>query len=754
MSVTRKMSISLVSAAVALTLSGQALAQQGHNYHKNMQQTEQAKENSFWWPNKLNLEPLRQHSPESNPLDADFDYAEAFNALDLEAVKRDIEALMTSDQDWWPADYGHYGPFFIRMAWHGAGTYRVQDGRGGAAGAQQRFEPLNSWPDNVSLDKARRLLWPVKQKYGRNISWADLMVLTGNVALESMGFKTYGFAGGREDAWEPDIVYWGPETEWLGDKRYQGERKLDNPLAAVQMGLIYVNPEGPNGNPDPLLAAKDIRDTFGRMAMNDEETVALIAGGHTFGKAHGAHKPEECLGAEPAAAPVEQQGLGWKNSCGKGNAEDTITSGLEGAWSVNPTAWTTQYLDNLFGFDWEQTRSPAGAIQWIPKDGQAANMVPDAHVEGKRHAPIMFTTDLALKFDPEYRKIAKRFHENPEEFELAFAKAWFKLTHRDMGPKARYLGSMAPKEDLIWQDPIPKVDYTLINESEISELKKQILASKLTVPELVRTAWAAASSFRATDMRGGANGARIALEPQINWEANNPEELRRVLNELKRIRAEFNQSLSGNKQISLADTIVLAGAAAIEKAAEDAGYRVKVPFIPGRADATQEITDVQSFEFLEPTADAFRNYYSEESRLNPAQMMVDKADTLDLTVPELTVLLGGLRSLGANYKGTEHGVFTEQPGTLNNDFFVNLLSMDTQWEPSQDDESLYIGRDRTTGEPKYTATTVDLIFGSNSELRAVAEIYALDDSKDKFVDDFINAWVKVMQLDRFDLEKS
>ncbi|HAE89856.1 MAG TPA: catalase/peroxidase HPI, partial [Idiomarina sp.] len=651
-------------------------------------------------------------------------------------------------------DYGHYGPFFIRMAWHGAGTYRVQDGRGGAAGAQQRFEPLNSWPDNVSLDKARRLLWPVKQKYGRNISWADLMVLTGNVALESMGFKTYGFAGGREDAWEPDIVYWGPETEWLGDKRYQGERKLDNPLAAVQMGLIYVNPEGPNGNPDPLLAAKDIRDTFGRMAMNDEETVALIAGGHTFGKAHGAHKPEECLGAEPAAAPVEQQGLGWKNSCGKGNAEDTITSGLEGAWSVNPTAWTTQYLDNLFGFDWEQTRSPAGAIQWIPKDGQAANMVPDAHVEGKRHAPIMFTTDLALKFDPEYRKIAKRFHENPEEFELAFAKAWFKLTHRDMGPKARYLGSMAPKEDLIWQDPIPKVDYTLINESEISELKKQILASKLTVPELVRTAWAAASSFRATDMRGGANGARIALEPQINWEANNPEELKRVLNELKRIRAEFNQSLSGNKQISLADTIVLAGAAAIEKAAEDAGYRVKVPFIPGRADATQEITDVQSFQFLEPTADAFRNYYSEESRLNPAQMMVDKADTLDLTVPELTVLLGGLRSLGANYKGTEHGVFTEQPGTLNNDFFVNLLSMDTQWEPSQDDESLYIGRDRTTGEPKYTATTVDLIFGSNSELRAVAEIYALDDSKDKFVDDFINAWVKVMQLDRFDLEKS
>ncbi|WP_370259459.1 catalase/peroxidase HPI [Idiomarina sp.] len=730
------------------------MAQQGHDYHNSMQQTEQAKENSFWWPNKLNLEPLRQHSPESNPLDADFDYAEAFKSLDLEAVKKDIEALMTSDQDWWPADYGHYGPFFIRMAWHGAGTYRVQDGRGGAAGAQQRFEPLNSWPDNVSLDKARRLLWPVKQKYGRNISWADLMVLTGNVALESMGFKTYGFAGGREDAWEPDIVYWGPETEWLGDKRYKGDRKLDNPLAAVQMGLIYVNPEGPNGKPDPLLAAKDIRDTFGRMAMNDEETVALIAGGHTFGKAHGAHKPEECLGAEPAAAPVEQQGLGWKNTCGKGNAEDTITSGLEGAWSVNPTAWTTQYLDNLFGFEWEQTRSPAGAIQWIPKDGQGANMVPDAHVEGKRHAPIMFTTDLSLKFDPEYRKIAKRFQENPEEFELAFAKAWFKLTHRDMGPKARYLGDLAPKDDLIWQDPIPEINYTLINDSEIAELKEQILTSDLTVQELVRTAWAAASSFRATDMRGGANGARIALEPQINWEANNPEELKRVLNELKTIRTEFNKSLSGNKQVSLADTIVLAGAAAIEKAAADAGHDVTVPFVAGRADATQEMTDVQSFAFLEPTADAFRNYYSKESRLNPAQMMVDKADTLDLTVPEMTVLLGGLRSLGANYKDTDHGVFTDNPGTLNNDFFVNLLSMDTQWEPSKDDESLYIGRDRTSGEENYTATTVDLIFGSNSELRAVAEIYALDDSKEKFVDDFINAWVKVMQLDRFDLKKS
>ncbi|RUO77981.1 catalase/peroxidase HPI [Idiomarina seosinensis] len=746
--------ISAVAVAVSMAMSaGAAQAQERPSYHVN-KPAEEAKENSFWWPNMLNLEPLRQHSPESNPLDDDFDYAKAFSQLDLDQVKKDIEQLMTSDQDWWPADYGHYGPFFIRMAWHGAGTYRVQDGRGGGAGAQQRFEPLNSWPDNVSLDKARRLLWPVKQKYGRSLSWGDLMALTGNVALESMGFETYGFAGGREDAWEPDIVYWGPESEWLGDKRYEGDRKLENPLAAVQMGLIYVNPEGPNGKPDPVLAAKDIRDTFARMAMNDEETVALIAGGHTFGKAHGAHDPEECLEAEPAAAPVEQQGLGWKNNCGKGNAEDTITSGLEGAWTVTPTQWTSQYLDNLFGFEWEQTQSPAGAIQWIPKDGQASNMVPDAHVEGKRHAPIMFTTDLSLKFDPDYRKIAKRFQQNPEEFELAFAKAWFKLTHRDMGPKSRYLGDMAPKEDLAWQDPIPEIDYQLIDDNDVSELKARILDSDLTIPELVRTAWAAASSFRATDMRGGANGARVALEPQVNWEANNPEELKRVLGVLKDIRTDFNDDLSGDKQVSLADTIVLAGAAAIEQAAADAGHEVNVAFVPGRNDATQEMTDVQSFSFLEPTADAFRNYYSEESRLNPAQMMVDKADLLDLTVPEMTVLLGGMRSLDANYQGLDHGVFTDQPGTLNNDFFVNLMSMDTEWSKSADDEAIFIGKDRETGEQKYTATTVDLIFGSNSELRAVAEIYALSDSQDKFVDDFVKAWTKVMQLDHFDLEKS
>ena len=710
--------------------------------------------NRYWWPNKLDLEPLRQHSPESNPLDDDFDYAEAFSKLDINAVKKDIEALMTSDQDWWPADYGHYGPFFIRMAWHGAGTYRVQDGRGGAGGGQQRFEPLNSWPDNVNLDKARTLLWPVKKKYGRSISWADLMVLTGNVALESMGFKTFGFAGGREDAWEPDIVYWGPEKEWLADERYKGDRKLENPLAAVQMGLIYVNPEGPNGKPDPLLAAKDIRDTFGRMAMNDEETVALIAGGHTFGKAHGAHKPEECVGAEPAAAGVEQQGMGWKNKCGKGNAEDTVTSGLEGAWSVNPTAWTTQYLDNLFAFEWEQTRSPAGAIQWVPVNGQASNLVPDAHIPNKRHAPIMFTTDLSLKFDPEYRKIAKRFHENPKEFELAFAKAWFKLTHRDMGPKARYLGDLAPQEDLIWQDPIPAVDYKLIDARDVAKLKSEILKSGLTVPQLVRTAWASASSFRGTDMRGGANGARIRLEPQSNWPVNNPKELAKVLTKLERIQGDFNRKLSGGKQVSLADVIVLGGAAAIEQAAKDAGYAVQVPFTPGRADATQEMTDVNSFAMLEPKADVFRNYFAEGNRLSPAQMMVDKADTLTLTVPEMTVLVGGMRALGANVKDAQHGVFTKRPGTLSNDFFVNLLSMDTKWSKVESADGIYEGRDRKTGKVKWTATPVDLIFGSNSELRAVSEVYAADDAKEKFVRDFVDAWTKVMNLDRFDLPES
>ena len=711
---------------------------------------QEAKTKMFWWPDQLDLTPLRDHNQASNPYD-DFDYAEAFKQVDLDQLKADIEALMTDSQDWWPADYGHYGPFFIRMAWHGAGTYRVNDGRGGAGGGQQRFEPLNSWPDNVSLDKARRLLWPIKQKYGRSVSWADLMVLTGNVALESMGFKTYGFAGGREDEWEPDNVYWGPEKQWLEDKRYSGDRELEKPLAAVQMGLIYVNPEGPNGNPDPLLAAKDIRDTFGRMAMNDEETVALIAGGHTFGKAHGAHKPDECLGAEPAAAPVEEQGFGWKNKCGKGHSEDTITSGLEGAWSVNPIAWTTQYLDNLFGFEWEQTRSPAGAIQWIPVDGQASNLVPDAHIEGKRHAPIMFTTDLSLKFDPEYRKIAKRFQENPEEFELAFAKAWFKLTHRDMGPRARYIVDTSPAEPLLWQDPIPAVDFTLINDSDAAAIKESILDTDLSVAELVRTAWAAASSFRGTDMRGGVNGARIALAPQNQWEANDPEELARVLNVLKGVQADFNDAQRGDKQVSLADVIVLGGAAAIEKAAADAGYDITVPFAPGRTDATQEMTDVQSFAFLEPTADGFRNYYSADSRMSPAEMLVDKADLLTLTVPELTVLVGGMRSLGANYDDAQHGVFTDRPGQLSNDFFVNLLSMDNEWKQG-DSEGVYEGYDRATGELKWTATPVDLIFGSNSELRAIAEVYALSDSDEKFVNDFVDAWVKVMRLDRFDLE--
>ncbi|MDT7526405.1 catalase/peroxidase HPI [Pseudidiomarina sp. GXY010] len=713
---------------------------------------QEAQDKMFWWPDQLDLTPLRDHDVSSNPMGEDFDYIEEFKKVDIAAVKKDIEELMTSSQDWWPADYGHYGPFFIRMAWHGAGTYRVNDGRGGAGGGQQRFEPLNSWPDNVSLDKARRLLWPIKQKYGSSISWADLMVLTGNVALESMGFKTYGFAGGREDEWEPDNVYWGPEKQWLEDKRYSGDRELERPLAAVQMGLIYVNPEGPNGNPDPLLAAKDIRETFARMAMNDEETVALIAGGHTFGKAHGAHKPDECLGAEPAAAPVEEQGLGWKNKCGKGHSEDTITSGLEGAWSANPIAWTTQYLDNLFGFEWEQTRSPAGAIQWIPKDGQAANLVPDAHIPGKRHAPIMFTTDLSLKVDPEYRKIAKRFHEDPEEFELAFAKAWFKLTHRDMGPRARYIVDTSPDTPLLWQDPVPAVDHELINERDIAKLKGKILDSGLTVSELVRTAWASGSSFRGTDMRGGANGARLRLAPQANWEVNNPQELKKVLATLEKVQRDFNKSLPKGKRVSMADTIVLGGAAAIEKAAKEAGFEVTVPFVPGRTDATAEMTEVASFEFLKPTADGFRNYYDKASRMSPAEMLVDRADLLTLTVPELTVLVGGMRALDANYQGLDHGVFTDRPGQLTNDFFVNLLDMSTEWAPAKQ-EGIYEGRDRKSGEVKWTATPVDLIFGSNSELRAIAEVYAFNGSEQKFVEDFVAAWTKVMQLDRFDLHQ-
>lgn len=714
---------------------------------------EEAKTPQDWWPNQIDLQPLRDNSPLSDPLGEDFDYAAAFATLDLDALKADIEALMTSSQDWWPADYGHYGPFFIRMAWHSAGTYRTSDGRGGAGGGMQRFAPLDSWPDNANLDKARRLLWPIKQKYGSKISWADLMVLTGNVAMESMGFKTLGFAGGREDAWEPDIVYWGPEEEMLADERYSGDRELQKPLAAVQMGLIYVNPEGPNGTPDPLAAAEDIRTTFGRMAMNDEETVALIAGGHTFGKAHGAAKPSDCLGPEPAAAPVENQGLGWKNSCGSGKGADTITSGLEGAWSANPTAWTTQYLDNLFGFEWVQTTSPAGAVQWVPKDEAAAGMVPDAHDPSKRHAPIMFTTDLSLKVDPSYRKIAKRFHENPEAFEDAFARAWFKLIHRDMGPRARYLGDEAPQEDMLWQDPVPAVDHALIDEADAEALKAEILASGLAVSDLVETAWASASTYRDTDKRGGANGARIRLAPQKDWAVNDPADLAEVLKTLEGIQADFNERQSGGKKVSLADLIVLGGAAAIEEAARKAGHEVQVPFAPGRTDATAAQTEVASFAFLEPAADGFRNYAPAGYEGDAAERLVDRADMLTLTVPEMTVIVGGLRALNANTGQSPHGVLTDRPGTLSNDVFVNLLDMGTQWTPS-DSGAVYEGRDRATGERKWTATEVDLVFGANSELRAVAEVYVFDGSEKKFVDDFIAAWTKVMRLDRFDLNRS
>jgi catalase-peroxidase len=629
----------------------------------------------------------------------DFNYAEAFKSLDLDAVKKDIETLMTTSQDWWPADYGHYGPFFIRMAWHSAGTYRVADGRGGAGGGQQRFDPLNSWPDNANLDKARRLLWPIKQKYGQKLSWADLMVLTGNVALESMGFKTFGFAGGREDDWEPDLVYWGPETKMLADERYRGDRELENPLAAVQMGLIYVNPEGPNGNPDPIAAARDIRETFARMAMNDEETVALIAGGHTFGKNHGA-VPADCLGAEPAAAAIEQQGLGWENKCGSGNASDTMTSGLEGAWTVTPVNWSMNYLQNLFAFDWVQTRSPAGAVQWIPDNEAASNLVPDAHDPSKRHAPVMLTTDLSLKFDPSYREISQRFLENPEEFELAFAKAWFKLTHRDMGPRARYVGAEVPSEELLWQDPVPAVDHDLIDADDIAELKSEVIASGLTVPELVRTAWASAASFRGTDLRGGANGARIRLAPQKDWEVNNPAELAKVLKRLERIQNDFNRAQSGGKRVSLADLIVLGGTAAIEQAAKQAGHDVQVPFTPGRTDASQAQTDVESFAVLQPTADGFRNYFGNGSSRSPAEMLVDRANLLTLTVPEMTVLVGGMRALNANAGQSEHGVFTDRPGALSNDFFVNLLDMSTKWTKSSESEGVYEGRDRGTGDPR------------------------------------------------------
>lgn len=707
--------------------------------------------NRDWWPNQLKLNILRQHSSLSDPMDKDFNYAEAFKSLDLAAVKKDLADLMTNSQDWWPADYGHYGPLMIRMAWHSAGTYRIHDGRGGAGSGTQRFAPLNSWPDNANLDKARLLLWPVKRKYGKRISWADLMILAGNVALETMGFKTFGFAGGREDVWEPEEdVYWGSEKTWLGDERYTGDRDLENPLAAVQMGLIYVNPEGPNGNPDPIAAARDIRETFARMAMNDEETVALIAGGHTFGKTHGAADPSKYVGPEPAAAGIEEQSLGWKNTFGTGNAQYTITSGLEGAWTTTPTKWSNNFFWNLFGYEWELTKSPAGAQQWKPKHGMGENTVPDAHDPSIKHTPVMLTTDLALRFDPAYEKISRHFFENPDAFADAFARAWFKLTHRDMGPRNRYLGSEVPAEELIWQDPIPAVTHKLVDENDIAALKSKILASGLTVSQLVSAAWASASTFRGSDKRGGANGARIRLAPQKDWEANNPAQLAKVLQTLGGIQADFN-SQAGDKKVSLADLIVLAGCAAVEQAAKAAGHEVKVPFTPGRADASQVQTDVESFAVLEPVADGFRNYLSRRASACSEELLVDKAQLLTLSAPEMTVLVGGLRVLGANYDGSSHGVFTKTPGVLTNDFFVNLLDFGTTWKAADPVQQGFIGTDRATGTTKWTATRADLIFGSNTELRAIAEVYACEDAKVKFVSDFVAAWNKVMNLDRFDL---
>ncbi|MEW6330702.1 MAG: catalase/peroxidase HPI [Pseudomonadota bacterium] len=707
--------------------------------------------NQDWWPNQLKLDMLRQHSAKSDPMGEDFNYAEEFKKLDLEAVKKDLRELMTKSQDWWPADFGHYGPLFIRMAWHSAGTYRTADGRGGGGTGNQRFAPINSWPDNVNLDKARRLIWPVKQKYGRAISWADLIILAGNVALESMGFKTFGFAGGRVDIWEPEKdIYWGAEKKWLEDQRYSGDRNLENPLAAVQMGLIYVNPEGPNGNPDPVAAAKDIRTTFARMAMNDEETVALIAGGHTFGKTHGAG-PATHVGPEPEAADIEEQGLGWKSSFGSGKGADQIGSGLEVTWTTTPTKWSNNFFWNLFGYEWELTKSPAGAHQWQPKGGAGAGTVPHAHDKSKRIAPTMLTTDLALRFDPAYEKISRRFMENPDEFADAFARAWFKLTHRDMGPKARYLGPEVPKEDLLWQDPIPAVDHKLIDEQDIAALKAKVLASGLTVSELVSTAWASASTFRGSDMRGGANGARIRLAPQKDWAVNQPAQLAKVLKALESIQAEFNKGQTGGKKVSLADLIVLAGCAGVEQAAKNAGVTVTVPFAPGRMDASQAQTDVESFAVLEPIADGFRNYQKAKYTVRAEELLVDKAQLLTLTPPEMTVLVGGMRVLGTNVGQTKHGVFTGRPGQLTNDFFVNLLDMATEWKPTSPDKDVFEGHDRKTGKPKWTGTRVDLVFGSNSELRALAEVYAAADAQEKFVRDFVAAWNKVMNLDRFDL---
>jgi catalase-peroxidase len=704
--------------------------------------------NRDWWPNQLNLSVLHQHSALSNPMGEKFNYAEEFKKLDLEALRKDLHALMTDSQEWWPADFGHYGPLFIRMAWHSAGTYRIGDGRGGAGAGQQRFAPLNSWPDNVNLDKARRLLWPIKQKYGKKISWADLMILAGNVALESMGFKTFGFAGGRADVWEPEEdIYWGPEGKWLDDKRYSGDRDLESPLGAVQMGLIYVNPEGPNGKPDPLAAARDIRETFARMAMNDEETLALIAGGHSFGKTHGAGDAT-LVGPEPEGGSIEQQGLGWASSYGKGVGADTISSGIEVTWTTTPTKWSNNFFDNLFGFEWELTKSPAGAHQWTPKNGGGAGTVPDAHDKSKRHAPSMLTTDLALRFDPAYEKIARRFHEHPDQFADAFARAWYKLTHRDMGPIARYLGPLVPKEELLWQDPIPAVNHELIGEADIAALKAKILASGLSVSELVSTAWASASTFRGSDKRGGANGARVRLAPQKDWEVNQPAQLAKVLSKLEAIQKEFN---AGGKKVSLADLIVLGGSAAIEKAAKDGGNDVKVPFTPGRMDASQEKTDAHSFAPLEPTADGFRNYSRGKQRVSAEEQLVDKAQLLTLTAPEMTALLGGLRVLDVNAGQSKHGVFTKKPGTLSNDFFVNLLDMGTVWKPISDTQDVFEGRDRKTGAVKWTGTRVDLIFGSHSQLRAFAEVYACSDSKASFVRDFVAAWTKVMNADRFDI---
>ena len=756
MNITSKPSIRLLlsTTITMLLITPTALGDAHAGSHKMKMGMESAghgnvKTNKFWWPDQLDLSPLRDHDARSNPLGEDYNYADEFARIDMDELKADVNAVLTDSQVWWPADFGNYGPFFIRLAWHSAGTYRTLDGRGGGDGGQMRFDPLNSWPDNGNLDKARRLLWPIKQKYGRSLSWADLMILAGTVGMENMGFETYGFAGGRADDWEPDLVYWGPELEMLASDREEKDGKLQRPLGATHMGLIYVNPEGPKGKPDPVGSAKNIRVAFGRMAMDDEETVALIAGGHTFGKMHGAHRADKCVGPEPGAADTEAQGLGWKNKCGKGHSEDTVTSGLEGAWTQAPTQWTTLYLQNLLNLEWRQTRSPAGAIQWIPTDESLHEAAPDAHIEGKRNPIVMTTADLALKFDPAYKEIAEQFLANPDAYQKAFGKAWYKLTHRDLGPRTRYLGNEVPAEELIWQDAVTIPDYKLVNSRQIRKLKKEILESGLTVPELVRTAWASAASFRASDMRGGANGARIALAPQKDWAANNPAELQRVLSELRGIQSAFEK---GRSRISLADLVVLGGAAAIEKAAAEAGFNVEVPFVPGRGDANEAQTDVTSFALLEPTADGFRNFFdSARGYRSPTEMLIDKADQLNLTVPEMTVLLGGLRVLDANTGSIKHGVFTDRPGTLTNDFFLNLMDMSIAWQKA-DVEGLYEGVDTATGMVRFTATPVDLIFGSNSELRAVAEAYAYDDSKELFVRNFVNAWTKVMQLDRFDLK--